>query len=262
MDLKVILLWVFIIIILYFIISYFFGTNYSNLTNTVANAQNMVQVPAASLGNKSASSNFAYSVWFNINDWNYKYGEYKVLFGRMGQSSGKAGAVVPGIGGLDPCPAVVLDAYENNLIIHMGCYPSSVRAPDPKVDVTGLAPKSVAISCNVSNIPIQKWVNLIVSVYGRSLDVYINGKLVKTCLLPGVAMVNGNSDVFLTPSGGFSGYTSKFQYYPNAIDPQYAWNIYENGYGPGVIGSMFGFYTFNFSLINNNTGDTVIKGSI
>jgi hypothetical protein len=260
MDLKVILLWVFIIIILYFIISWFFGGTSSNLTSTVQNGQSLIQIPAANLGNNSGTNNFAYSIWFNINDWNYKYGEYKVLFGRMGQPSSTAGAVVPAMGGLDPCPAVVFDAFENTLLIYMGCFPSISQTPNPSAQSSGVTANAVVSTCNVSNIPLQKWTNLIVSVYGTSLDVYINGKLVKTCLLPGVAMVNGNSDVFLTPSGGFSGYTSRFQYYPNAIDPQYAWNIYENGYGPGL-GSMFGFYTFNYNIKDSN-GNLVTEGSI
>jgi hypothetical protein len=50
------------------------------------------------------------------------------------------------------------------------------------------------------NVPVQKWVNLIISVYGRSLDVYIDGKLAKTCLLPGVANVNNKSDIYVNPT--------------------------------------------------------------
>lgn len=261
MDLKVILLWVFIIIILYFIISYFFGSNRSNLTDTVTNAQTTVPISAASLGSHSSSSNYAYSIWFNVNDWNYKYGEYKVLFGRMGQSSTKGAGAVPGLNGLDPCPAVLFDPFENNLIIHVGCFPSHHHhgTTAPASPSNG---KAVISTCTVSNVPLQRWTNLVISVYGRTLDVYINGKLVKTQLLHGTAYVNGNSDVYLTPNGGFSGYTSKFQYFPSAIDPQYAWNIYENGYGPGVLGSIFGYYSFKYSLVNNSTGDVIVKGSI
>jgi len=260
MDLKVILLWVFIIIILYFIISWFFGGTSSNLTSTLQNGQTLTRIPANSLGNSAGSSNFAYSVWFNINDWNYKYGEYKVLFGRMGQPSSQSGTVVPALGGLDPCPAVVFDAFENTILIYQGCYPSTTQTPNPSADTTGITASSVVSTTQVTNIPIQRWTNLIVSVYGRSLDVYINGKLVKTSLLPGVAMVNGGADVYLTPSGGFSGYTARFQYYPNAIDPQYAWNIYENGYGPGL-GSIFGYYTLNFNIQDRN-GNKLVDGSI
>ena len=47
------------------------------------------------------------------------------------------------------------------------------------------------------------------SVYGRTLDMYINGKLVRTCILPGVAYVDQTTDVILTPLGGFQGTTSK-----------------------------------------------------
>jgi hypothetical protein len=101
----------------------------------------------------------------------------------------------------------------------------------------------------VTNIPIQKWVNLTLSVYGRSMDLYIDGKLVRTCLLPGVANVNNNSNVYVTPAGGFDGWTSKFQYFPNSLNPQEAWNIYTKGYGSWS--SMLNSYQVQIALIEN-----------
>jgi hypothetical protein len=86
-------------------------------------------------------------------------------------------------------------------------------------------------TCNVANVPIQRWVNLIVSLYGRTLDVYIDGKLVRTCVLPGVAKIANNAPVYVTPLGGFSGYTSNIQYFGDALNPQEAYNIYRAGYG-------------------------------
>jgi hypothetical protein len=62
------------------------------------------------------------------------------------------------------------------------------------------------------------------------MDLYIDGKLVRTCLLPGVASINNNADIFVTPSGGFDGWTSRLQYYPNSLNPQEVWNIYSSGY--------------------------------
>jgi hypothetical protein len=50
-------------------------------------------------------------------------------------------------------------------------------------------------------------------------------------LLPGIAKINATAPIYITPAGGFSGWTSKFQYWPNATDPQSAWNIYSQGYG-------------------------------
>jgi len=201
----------------------------------------------ATNGSTVASSNFAYSCWFYVNDWNYRYGEPKVIFGRMGAQSGESGGSIEGISGVDPCPAVVLGATENNLMVSLGCYPGADDQP-----TTGES-KTIVHTCSVANIPIQKWVNLIISVYGRTMDLYIDGKLVRTCLLPGVASVNNNAKIFVTPKGGFDGWTSKLEYYPNSLNPQDAWNIYSKGYRGGFFSNLFGSYDVEISLIQNGT---------
>jgi len=204
----------------------------------------------ATNGSSVPSSNFAYSIWFYINNWNYRYGESKVIFGRMGAVSGQNAGSVPGINGMDPCPAVVLGAVENNVSVSLGCYPGADQQP------TTPGGNTVVHTCSVSNVPIQKWVNLIVSVYGRSMDIYIDGKLVRTCLLPGVASVNNNANVYVTPSGGFEGWTSKFQYFPSSMNPQQAWNIYTRGYSNWS--SMFNAYQIQLSLVENGTTQSSI----
>lgn len=73
--------------------------------------------------------------------------------------------------------------------------------------------------------------------------------MVRTCLLPGTAVINNSADVYVTPSGGFDGWTSKFQYYPNPLNPQEAYNIYAAGYGSINTGS----YQIQISLIENGT---------
>jgi hypothetical protein len=194
-------------------------------------------------GTDVPSSNFAYSVWFYVNDWNYRYGKPKVIFGRMGGKSGPKDGSIGGISGLDPCPAVVLGAIENNIAISLGCYPGVNQEP------TTTGGNTIVHTCSVGNIPIQKWVNLLVSVYGRSMDIYIDGKLVRTCLLPGVASVNNNADIHVTPAGGFDGWTARLQYFPNSINPQDAWNIYTKGYTSWA--TMFNSYQVEISLISN-----------
>jgi len=88
------------------------------------------------------------------------------------------------------------------------------------------------------------------------MDLYIDGKLVRTCMLPGVASVNNSSDVYVTPAGGFEGWTSKFQYYPTPLNPQQAWNIYTRGYSNWL--SIFSTYQFKLSLVENgNTQSSV-----
>jgi hypothetical protein len=155
---------------------------------------------------QSNASNYAYSVWFYIEDWSYRYGEPKIVLGRLDKD-------------LNPSPSIVLGAIENNLKIETTVYPSAQSTT------------ASTHTCNVDNVPVQKWVNAIVSLYGRTMDIYIDGKLVRTCVLPGVAKIANDAPVYVTPQGGFSGYTSNIHYYANSLNPQEAYNIYRSGYG-------------------------------
>jgi len=241
-----------VVIVLVFMLLKYLLTDPNTLQN-IQSGQTASTISATSLasnGSNASASNFAYSIWFYINNWNYRYGEPKVIFGRMGSQSTTGTGSVDGVNGIDPCPAVVLGAVENNLSVSLGCYPGIDQEP------TTPGGNTVVHTCNVSNVPIQKWVNLTVSVYGRSMDIYIDGKLVRTCLLPGVASVNSNSNVYVTPSGGFDGWTAKFQYYPNSLNPQQAWNIYTQGYSNWL--SMFNSYQIQLSLVENGTTQNTI----
>ena len=237
-----------IIVLIIMLAKYFLSDK--NTLSSVQNGQNSATILASSLATNSSGapdSNFAYSVWFYVNDWNYRYGEPKVVFGRMGSSSDSSGGSISGVSGLDPCPSVVLGAIENNLIVSLGCYPGVNEQP------TTPGGKTVVHNCMVSNIPIQRWVNLILSVYGRTMDLYIDGKLVRTCLLPGIANINNNANIYVTPKGGFNGWTSNLQYYSNSLNPQEAWNIYTKGYGGGLLSNLFGSYQVEIALIENGT---------
>ena len=253
MEIKKIVLIVIVLIVIYMFFRYLFK-DINTLQNGVINGQNLTTINASSLatnGTNSSSNNFAYSIWFYVNDWNYRYGEPKVIYGRMGAPSLIGGGSIDNISGVDPCPAVVLGAIENNLSIALGCYTGT--------DSPSTNAKSVVHTCNVANVPIQKWVNLLVSVYGRTMDVYIDGKLVKTCLLPGIAMIDSNANVYITPNGGFNGWTSKFQYWPNPLNPQDAWNTYSQGYGNSILGNLFGSYEIEISVLENGTTQNSIK---
>lgn len=233
-----------VIVLIIMIIRYIIADPYT--LQNLQNAETSSRIKSTSLatnGTNTPSSNFAYSIWFYINDWNYRYGEKKVIFGRMGSSSNAKSGQINGVSGLDPCPAVVLGAIENNIGISLACYPGINQQP------TTPGGNTVIKTCYVDNVPVQKWVNLILSVNGRTSDIYIDGKLVRTCLLPGVASVNNNADVYVTPSGGFDGWTSKFQYFPVPLNPQQAWNIYTKGYSNWL--SMLGSNHIKLSLVEN-----------
>jgi hypothetical protein len=241
---------VIIIVLLYliFLLIKLMLTDKSSLQGGLQNGQTMSTISASSLatnGSGVASTNFAYSIWFYVNDWNYRYGEPKVIMGRMGSKSSDTNGVIGG-GGREPCPAVILGAIENNLSVLLSCYPGLDQVP---TDIT--SDSSILHRCSVTNIPIQKWVNLVVSVFGRTMDIYLDGKLVKTCLLPGVPKINNNADLYVTPKGGFDGWTSKVSYYPSQLNPQDAWNIYAKGPTSWMAG--LSSYHVKVSLEENGT---------
>jgi hypothetical protein len=217
------------IIILYVLIKLI--TSSSTLASETSGTETKV-IQASSLPAGRSTVNFTYSIWFFVNDWNYRYGETKIIYGRLDQNK-------------EPGPLITLSPMENNLVVSMAVYASSQKSASNtgKVNVH---------KCTVTNIPIQKWVNLTLSVYGRSIDIYLDGKLVKTCVLPGVPKVNASSDMYLTPEGGFSGKTTKFQYWNTSKNPQEVWKIYREGNGSSLLGGIFDKYKLKFSLLENN----------
>ncbi len=202
-NVKNIIIGVVVILLLILLIRWFMGD--ATKIDGLKDAKKVTKITADDLEDSNAS-NFAYSTWFYIDDWSYRYGEPKIILGRLDAD-------------LKPGPSIVLGAIENNITVETTVYPSSQSNT------------ASTHKCNVANVPIQKWVNVIVSLYGRTLDVYIDGKLVRTCVLPGVAKVANNAPVFVTPLGGFSGYTANIHYYGDALNPQQAYNIYRSGYG-------------------------------
>ena len=210
MVVQNIIIGVVVILLIIVIVRWLMGD--SSKLSGLNDAKKVTKISADDL-EQSNASNFAYSVWFYIDDWSYRYGEPKIVLGRLDAD-------------LKPSPSIVLGAIENNVKIETTVYASAQSK------------SGSTHTCNVANVPIQRWVNLIVSLYGRTLDVYIDGKLVRTCVLPGVAKIANNAPVYVTPLGGFSGYTSNIHYYGDAVNPQQAYNIYRAGYGGTGIGGF------------------------
>ena len=209
---------------------------------------------------KKSDGQFAISVWVFIDDWNYRYGDEKIILKKT----------MPSSKGSMNLPSIALDPYKNDLIIQLDTFKDdSDSYEDALVKILGNNGIPVSdsndvecsggfiyvndaiqmngsndISCGdatiyddkdmiIENINMQKWVNIITTISNRSLDVYINGKLVKTKTFNNLIDVMAFNDggITLTPGGGFGGFISKVRYYPYYITPQQAWNIYKDGFG-------------------------------
>jgi hypothetical protein len=242
-----------LLLLILFSVKYVVADKYT--LREMLNATKIETVTKSELPSQSGlSQNFTYSIWLYVNNWNYKNGEYKPIFGRFDGGDATQKILTSYFEGINSCmtrpsidsdcsfnpsPVVTFDKVQNNILVYI---PNSYR--DDITDKTYTNP----FKCEVRNIPIQKWVNFSMTVYNKTLDVYINGKLHKTCVMNSVPVMS-SEDIHITPGGGFDGYTSKFQFYPEALNPQEIWNIYSNGYGS--LASTLGDYQVKMSLIEN-----------
>ena len=215
---------------------------------------------------KQSNGEFAISSWIYINDWNTKYGQKKVVL-RKGPEDD---LITMKLGEYENNLEIVLNVFDSIKsdyqqtmfdLIPDGIQPSiSMEDLECSGGViystgsnSGATPANVTnsgsdISCGntseikveIENINLQKWVNIIVAVNDRTLDVYINGKLVTSKAFNNVintGKING-SDLVVTPGGGFGGFVSKIQYYPNFITPKKAWEIYRSGFGDAFASAL------------------------
>jgi hypothetical protein len=68
----------------------------------------------------------------------------------------------------------------------------------------------------VTDLPMTKWINIIIRVQDKNCDIYVNGRLVKRRVMTEVVKQNYD-DVHVSLNGGFSGYLSNLTYYNRSI---------------------------------------------
>ena len=191
-------------------------------------------------GNSGA---YGMQFWMFIKDWNYNYGKEKHVVSRPDSSN-------PSVMN----PSVTLHPTDNTLKVSISVFPddaggSSKTEPAP-AGHSG-ATDDVFV-CEVPNIPIQTWFSVSITLFQRNLDIYLNGKLVKSCVLSGVPKP-AVGDISLNKSGGFSGKMCAFYHYPRMLTPGDAQSFYSAGTAcasddsPTATSKMTG-YDFKFGI--------------
>ena len=80
----------------------------------------------------------------------------------------------------------------------------------------------------ITHIPLNSWVNIILTLYGSRLDVYINGTISKSIALKGVPKQN-NGDVYIGSVNGFSGNISNLRYISRKLYTNEIQAVYKKG---------------------------------
>ena len=95
------------------------------------------------------------------------------------------------------------------------------------MDASGLTPL-----LSVQNFPFQKWCHLVINVDGTTVDLYIDGKFVKT--VSSKTQINTNTTDPISYGNQYTiGHVARFRRVASSINPQGVWSSYMNGSGQG-----------------------------
>ena len=119
----------------------------------------------------------------------------------------------------------------------------------------GTIPPNVSTLVTITeDFPIQKWVYFVVNIKDQLIECYLNGKLIKSQMVP-TGTATGQAD--LTPStrknlylgdGSTDGYITKFKREPSVLTPDQVWKRYLQGNGLATFSNWLAGYNASFSL--------------
>ena len=107
-----------------------------------------------------------------------------------------------------------------------------------------------------NNFPLQKWTLITISIDNSTIDMYLDGKLVKSVIDPvGIGGMKHSPDNTSNISFGVipGTYMSKFSRVLSPSNPQTAWNLYMEGSGSDKgLANLVNRYNMNISLMRDN----------
>jgi hypothetical protein len=86
--------------------------------------------------------------------------------------------------------------------------------------------------CDIMDIDLQRWLNITIAVNGRIVDVYYDGKLNRSCVLPDLTEAGSPASVQtvqIGDKGGFTGQLTGIQFFSYALTPDRIYAIYQHG---------------------------------
>lgn len=193
--------------------------------DTAATVYSGAQVPQIYGGGE-----YSISTWIYVTNWTINKGKNKpflVLSGGASEASRLMTMVM------------YLGQYTNKLGVRV-----SVESSDNNIGnitfnklqsiIDGASPYSDSSSdfkkCDIEQVDLQKWVNITAVLSGRTLDIYIDGKLSRSCLLDGLFKVDGETPTMkLGGPDGFGGLIGMTRAANFAYSPDRVYSYYQEG---------------------------------
>ena len=154
-------------------------------------------IPVLRSVNERDGLEFSWSVWLYIDSMVYKQGQKKHIF-HKGSSKNVDGRSKWGDNKIDGMafpnngPGMYLHENKNALMVVMNTFDDVIE------------------EIQIDDIPLNKWINVVIRVKGKKMDTYINGTIVNRHVFQSVPKQN-YGDVYVNMNNGFSGLLSSFE---------------------------------------------------
>jgi len=163
--------------------------------------------------NASDGIEFTWSVWIYINNLQYLEGQYKHVFYKGNSNLNSNGLNFP-----NNAPGLYIAPNSNTLVVMMNTF------------------NEINEEILIPDIPLNKWVNVMMRCSNKTFDVFINGTITRSVTLMGVPKQNFG-DVYVGMNGGFDGYISNLWYYNYSLGTATIQSIVEKGPNTKMIGN-------------------------
>lgn len=148
--------------------------------------------------NEKDGIEFTWSVWLYLNGFQNS-GSYHHVFNKGNVSTATPTGTFPGTNTPNNAPGLYINPNYDGFRVIM----NSFNNPYEEV-------------IEVTDLPMGKWINIVIRIQDKNCDIYVNGRLVKRRIMTEVVKQNYD-DVHVSLNGGFSGYLSNLTYYNRSI---------------------------------------------
>lgn len=202
--------------------------------------------------NLSTSSRYTFSIWFYLKNW-VRGTNPKMLFQRIkGSSAANDITLTKKEDGVNANSS----GANSDIYFHMEFDPKN---PTLRSYVQ-LSDETFSV-CYIEKVPIQRWVNVIVSVQGQVMDLYMDGKLHKHCEMKNaVRTMDKETSIYIFGGDPIQGKISKLEYINKDIRPQRAWEIYVDGpRDSSLIGNWLNRYMLRIQWLKDGSVEKEYK---
>lgn len=254
---------------LYYLYQYLFGPKMNNSFPLTGKQSAQVDKPIIFTSTQLAplyeGGEFTVSTWIYVSNWSYRGGKNKSII-RIGGNNFDTIRVY--LGAHNPKLYVRLHTKENTMVMGSGAPLATATATatttTTSASTSAVQSENLDISsrsllntlqtesglldnlhtCDIPELPLQRWVNISISVNGKTVDVYIDGKLSRSCVLSAPFRVDDGYNATILEYGGFGGQIANTIMYDTALNPE---EVYKNYMaGPEPITSIGGLLSNYF----------------